>query len=108
MTHSFPTRRSAVLPPCNEGVPMEADAGPCAYAVLANLMGLAGVVLLAFPAWYVAHYALLSARLAGKRDTLGKGLDTIARSEEHTSELQSLMRISYAVFSLKKKNTKYT
>src|SRR3546814_6325057 len=28
-----------------------------------------------------------------------------ARSEEHTSELQSLMRISYAVFCLKKKNT---
>src|SRR3546814_9705140 len=30
----------------------------------------------------------------------------VARSEEHTSELQSLMRISYAVFCLKKKNTK--
>src|SRR3546814_4876736 len=30
---------------------------------------------------------------------------TQARSEEHTSELQSLMRISYAVFCLKKKNT---
>src|SRR3546814_2008448 len=29
----------------------------------------------------------------------------LARSEEHTSELQSLMRISYAVFCLKKKNT---
>src|SRR3546814_1163628 len=29
-----------------------------------------------------------------------------ARSEEHTSELQSLMRISYAVFSLKKKKSK--
>src|SRR3546814_10200868 len=29
-----------------------------------------------------------------------------ARSEEHTSELQSLMRISYAVFCLKKKNIK--
>src|SRR3546814_1133753 len=29
------------------------------------------------------------------------------RSEEHTSELQSLMRISYAVFCLKKKNTNY-
>src|SRR3546814_2078166 len=28
----------------------------------------------------------------------------IVRSEEHTSELQSLMRISYAVFCLKKKN----
>src|SRR3546814_8300449 len=30
------------------------------------------------------------------------------RSEEHTSELQSLMRISYAVFCLKKKNKQYT
>src|SRR3546814_8507639 len=29
------------------------------------------------------------------------------RSEEHTSELQSLMRISYAVFCLKKKNKKH-
>src|SRR3546814_6198746 len=31
-----------------------------------------------------------------------------ARSEEHTSELQSLMRISYAVFCLKKNNTQKT
>src|SRR3546814_3192116 len=31
-----------------------------------------------------------------------------ARSEEHTSELQSLMRISYAVFCLKKKKTTQT
>src|SRR3546814_5521958 len=31
-----------------------------------------------------------------------------SRSEEHTSELQSLMRISYAVFCLKKKKTNYT
>src|SRR3546814_5997462 len=30
--------------------------------------------------------------------------DDVRRSEEHTSELQSLMRISYAVFCLKKKN----
>src|SRR3546814_1926313 len=30
----------------------------------------------------------------------------VARSEEHTSELQSLMRISYAVFCLKQKNIK--
>src|SRR3546814_5958508 len=30
------------------------------------------------------------------------------RSEEHTSELQSLMRISYAVFCLKKKTTSHT
>src|SRR3546814_6354198 len=47
------------------------------------------------------------ARLIAALDNLGKG-----RSEEHTSELQSLMRISYAVFCLKKKkrhvNTKLT
>src|SRR3546814_2836115 len=33
----------------------------------------------------------------------GPGKQIAARSEEHTSELQSLMRISYAVFCLKKK-----
>src|SRR3546814_5864217 len=32
----------------------------------------------------------------------------VGRSEEHTSELQSLMRISYAVFCLKKKNIHHT
>src|SRR3546814_10690956 len=32
--------------------------------------------------------------------------DSLPRSEEHTSELQSLMRISYAVFCLKKKKNK--
>src|SRR3546814_9721000 len=32
----------------------------------------------------------------------------VDRSEEHTSELQSLMRISYAVFCLKKKTIQYT
>src|SRR3546814_2340165 len=32
---------------------------------------------------------------------------SISRSEEHTSELQSLMRISYAVFCLKKKKNRY-
>src|SRR3546814_10047833 len=41
---------------------------------------------------------------------LAKASPTIAidRSEEHTSELQSLMRTSYAVFCLKKKKTKHT
>src|SRR3546814_10285788 len=50
-------------------------------------------------------------RIAGLGVELGLvGLDEILgdfvlfRSEEHTSELQSLMRISYAVFCLKKKN----
>src|SRR3546814_1338973 len=34
----------------------------------------------------------------------GSAIVEVERSEEHTSELQSLMRISYAVFCLKKKN----
>src|SRR3546814_1536061 len=34
------------------------------------------------------------------------GVAALWRSEEHTSELQSLMRISYAVFCLKKKKTR--
>src|SRR3546814_9795302 len=37
----------------------------------------------------------------------GQRIAEPARSEEHTSELQSLMRISYAVFCLKKKKTKH-
>src|SRR3546814_10065194 len=47
-----------------------------------------------------------SCRLSAPRN---KGLSCrvqACRSEEHTSELQSLMRISYAVFCLKKKQTK--
>src|SRR3546814_7535881 len=48
-----------------------------------------------------------------RRQPLGAGRVPIdvaveeGRSEEHTSELQSLMRISYAVFCLKKKQTNY-
>src|SRR3546814_4973217 len=44
--------------------------------------------------------ALRIARTVTGRETV------VLRSEEHTSELQSLMRISYAVFCLKKKITK--
>src|SRR3546814_6283632 len=39
-------------------------------------------------------------------DTYPCNAVALDRSEEHTSELQSLMRSSYAVFCLKKKNTK--
>src|SRR3546814_3306881 len=39
--------------------------------------------------------------------SVGPAMRGVDRSEEHTSELQSLMRISYAVFCLKKKKTTY-
>src|SRR3546814_11542029 len=42
-------------------------------------------------------------RIKGRTTHIGDP-EYVARSEEHTSELQSLMRISYAVFCLKKKN----
>src|SRR3546814_8877159 len=46
---------------------------------------------------YLRHFDASLAQLMGPDPS---------RSEEHTSELQSLMRISYAVFCLKKKNIK--
>src|SRR3546814_4469669 len=49
----------------------------------------------------------LAAELDGRRQPRPAAVDELRirlRSEEHTSELQSLMRISYAVFCLKKKN----
>src|SRR3546814_7880529 len=45
-------------------------------------------------------------RALPQRPGRAQKLDTAGRSEEHTSELQSLMRISYAVFCLKKKKKK--
>src|SRR3546814_9179793 len=59
----------------------------------------AGLALaLKFSEWAKRQYVLFKRRHPNK----GRWAD---RSEEHTSELQSLMRISYAVFCLKKKTT---
>src|SRR3546814_4100222 len=46
------------------------------------------------------------AAVSGGGELHGRGPVANLRSEEHTSELQSLMRISYAVFCLKKKKQK--
>src|SRR3546814_3606609 len=51
-----------------------------------------------------ARAALADAGLVAARE--GPALEAAFRSEEHTSELQSLMRISYAVFCLKQKKKK--
>src|SRR3546814_4127758 len=88
-THSFPTRRSSDLPKTHH-----------AMAALKAAM-----------AWdervYGREYDLDQFNIVAVSDfnfgaMENKGLN-IFRSEEHTSELQSLMRISYAVFCLKKK-----
>src|SRR3546814_10868737 len=50
----------------------------------------------------------LDQRTLRRRDRLLPDVSIRVRSEEHTSELQSLMRISYAVFCLKKKKQNTT
>src|SRR3546814_1830747 len=53
---------------------------------------------------------LMDTPRAAAKDAIARlralGIQRMIRSEEHTSELQSLMRISYAVFCLKKKKNK--
>src|SRR3546814_2698500 len=52
--------------------------------------------------------AIIAGSGVGKSVLMGQMIaGAEARSEEHTSELQSLMRISYAVFCLNKKNQKH-
>src|SRR3546814_7125293 len=61
--------------------------------------------------WTVENGVALIHKLAHREDAGAGSPGTLlshARSEEHTSELQSLMRISYAVFSLQKKKIQTT
>src|SRR3546814_1915719 len=62
--------------------------------------GMGGMAIIPSAAGHIGR----SARRGGRHDWAGSP----ARSEEHTSELQSLMRISYAVFCLKKKKNNKT
>src|SRR3546814_10468946 len=98
MTHSFPTRRSSDLIVVN-GDPQPDDARALDPGIVEH------------PAHRTAIEIADMARqreidlFGNARERLPREIDE--RSEEHTSELQSLMRISYAVFCLKKKkNTK--
>src|SRR3546814_6862673 len=98
MTHSFPTRRSSDL---RIELSAAIENGDLLIAVADNGPGI--------PAESRAAALRRFGRLDPARGRPGSGLglslvEAVARSEEHTSELQSLMRISYAVFCLKKKN----
>src|SRR3546814_7813298 len=65
------------------------------------------VALIAYSgdAFTVAPMTDDAATVAALIDSLSPSVMPVARSDEHTSELQSLMRISYAVLCLKKKRT---
>src|SRR3546814_3897324 len=60
----------------------------------------------ALDTWPARHERMF--RSAIRADLGNRREGAAMRSEEHTSELQSLMRISYAVFCLKKKKTAHT
>src|SRR3546814_3478286 len=70
-------------------------------------MGIAGGDTSSLAARKLGIWALAFERVLTPGVTIcrARSDDPRLRSEEHTSELQSLMRISYAVFCLKKKNT---
>src|SRR3546814_1129758 len=82
------------------------------YAEFASTIPVAGgaytytyATLGEFLAWIIGWDLILELLTAAAviAKYWGIYLATVFRSEEHTSELQSLMRISYAVFCLKKK-----
>src|SRR3546814_5217047 len=74
------------------------------YTTLFRSSALAGTISLAgMIGWFYAKNHVL--RLRGRELAYLLPKWSELRSEEHTSELQSLMRISYAVFCLKKKKT---
>src|SRR3546814_3228716 len=68
----------------------------------------AGILAIADAIKVTTAEAIAALRKEGIRVVMLTGDNrTTARSEEHTSELQSLMRISYAVFCLKQKKTNH-
>src|SRR3546814_10495121 len=98
MTHAFPTRRSADL--AEEGVRTALVIAPSPRVDLApgvsqrqEPMGVQA---------FIPEAPVEGFHKGVVRWLPGRLKSNVTRSEEHTSELQSLMRISYAVFCLKK------
>src|SRR3546814_10340383 len=112
MTHSFPTRRSsglrrwvrradrypALVLRVDRGAPFIGDARR------AERTGSGGkrLVIPADDQGDVGHEKTVPSTSSANASRLLNRIDDPLRSEEHTSELQSLMRNSYAVFCLKK------
>src|SRR3546814_3468470 len=107
MTHSFPTRRSSDLMTevgiatigrlVDSDEKLSSSAGAPVDGVELRIVDDEGNIL---PTNTPGHIQIL----ANGQHVGFFGNDKLFRSEEHTSELQSLMRNSYAVFCLKKKN----
>src|SRR3546814_7657926 len=74
-------------------------------ASIANVVGSAGAAFEVLRQARVLHLTITDIEQELARRRLPGAHASTPRSEEHTSELPSLMRISYAVFCLKKKNS---
>src|SRR3546814_3027140 len=66
-----------------------------------------GRIIASIQSWSIASTLGMSAGFIARLSHQRRNLRIEVRSEEHTSELQSLMRISYAVFCLKKTQQQY-
>src|SRR3546814_3235122 len=98
-------RMSAVADTCDERCGKGFGVGLAAEIASTDPVDVEGLVnRLAQPCGFVVQFQVIEHHRRGEqqRDRIGDAF----RSEEHTSELQSLMRISYAVFCLTKKNHK--
>src|SRR3546814_4647804 len=112
MTHSFPTRRSSDLRPNQrqarhgprDDMPTKrlADNLAAVFRRADSMGGQSRTVPPFIKGCAQCAAVYIFASCAGGH---AAGVFASHRSEEHTSELQSLMRISYAVFCLKKKKT---
>src|SRR3546814_9453608 len=104
MTHSFPTRRSSELPqPASEAARWRLPGQAQASAVKVNKLATDLLGTNSAPAVAAGFAASGGKCVRAARPTASSAIRAPRRSEEHTSELQSLMRISYDVFCLKKK-----
>src|SRR3546814_6628389 len=80
-----------------------ADDCDCLMRGVAVVLGVSGLLALACVGRAHGHPHAVGRDPGGLMEAVLAVHDEVRRSEEHTSELQSLMRISYAVFCLKKK-----
>src|SRR3546814_1266375 len=100
MTHSFPTRRSSeLIAPGNAGCGRHAHQDSVRLCHVTTQQGFDAIATI-----HRIVVVKMQLRHRAQLEHLAEAETDFARSEEHTSELQSLMRISYAVFCLKKKN----
>src|SRR3546814_1336276 len=97
---------SAVMPYDYTRLLIAAVLGWLAFGELPTIHTWIGAAIIVTSAVYIAHREARLRQTAATHAALSvpaKMMGAQPRSEEHTSELQSLMRISYAVFCLKKK-----